>query len=266
MISPWILLGVFIFISYTTETITGFGSIVIAVSLGALVLPIPEMLPVVVPLNILNSTYLSLKHRRNIHWPTLLQLILPAMTIGTLAGHFLKPYVGNILLKSIFGVLIVWFSVRELIRLFGTAPHTHRPKARATTWGWMGAAGITHGLYASGGPLLVYALTGQPLKKDAMRATLIFVWLFLNSLLTALYLFQGTLLPALPRTAAYLPVALAGLLVGEALHHRINELQFRKALFSVLTFTGIVLAIPRTIDTNHVENTDSNTEIPVDAP
>src|SRR5690625_7298053 len=83
MISPWILLGVFIFISYTTETITGFGSIVIAIALGALVLPIPEMLPVVVPLNILNSTYLSIKHRRHIHWPTLLRLILPAMTIGT---------------------------------------------------------------------------------------------------------------------------------------------------------------------------------------
>lgn len=266
MLSPWVLLAVFIFLSYTTETITGFGSIVIAVSLGALVLPIPEMLPVVVPLNILNSTYLSLKHRRNIHWPTLVQLILPAMTLGTIAGHLLKPYVGNVLLKSIFGALIVWFSVRELIRLFGKAPHAHTPRARPVTHGWMGAAGLTHGLYASGGPLLVYALTGQPLKKDALRATLICVWLFLNSLLTALYLFQGTLLPALPRTAAYLPVALAGLLVGEALHQRINELQFRKALFAVLTLTGIALAIPRTVDAKHIENNPTDTMMPSNPP
>lgn len=246
MLSPWVFLGIFIFISYTTETLTGFGSIVIAVSLGALLLPIPEMLPVVVPLNILNSTYLSIKHRKNIHWPTLLHLILPAMTLGTITGHFLKPYVGNILLKSLFGVLIIWFSLRELLRLFGANPPLSTPRARPITWGWMGAAGITHGLYASGGPLLVYALTGQPLNKDRMRATLIFVWLFLNSLLTVLYLVQGTLLPALPRTAMYLPMALLGLIVGEALHSRINELQFRKALFSVLALTGVALAIPKT--------------------
>lgn len=248
MISPWVLLGIFIFISYTTETMTGFGSIVIAISLGALVLPIPEMLPIVVPLNILNSGYLSFKHRKNIHWPTLLQLILPAMAVGTLTGHFLKPYVGTTVLKSLFGVLIVWFSLRELWRLHGAASLTVRERPKPVTWGLMGAAGITHGLYASGGPLLVYALTGQTLKKETMRATLIFVWLFLNSMLTVLYLVQGTLIPSLPRTVMYLPVIFAGMLLGEWLHSRVNELQFRKALFAVLTVTGIALAIPRQID------------------
>lgn len=250
MISPWVLLGIFLFISYTTETMTGFGSIVIAISLGALVLPIPEMLPIVVPLNILNSSYLSFKHRKNIHWPTLLQLILPAMAIGTLAGHFLKPYVGSTILKSLFGILIVWFSIRELWRLHGAASLTVRERPKPVTWGLMGAAGITHGLYASGGPLLVFALTGQTLKKEAMRATLIFVWLFLNSLLTVLYLVQGTLIPALPRTVLYIPVIFAGMLLGEALHSRVNELQFRKALFTVLTVTGVALAIPRQVQTS----------------
>lgn len=245
MISPWILLGIFIFISYTTETMTGFGSIVIAVSLGALVLPIPEILPVVVPLNILNSSYLSIKHRKNIHWPTLLRLILPAMAIGTVAGHLLKPHVGNTLLKTIFGLLIVWFSLRELWRLHGASSAVVRPHPKPVTWGIMSAAGITHGLFASGGPLLVYALTGQTLKKESMRATLIFVWLFLNSMLTVLYLVDGTLIPALPRAALYIPVIFCGMLLGEALHNRVNELQFRKALFAVLAVTGVALAIPR---------------------
>lgn len=244
MISPWILFGIFVLISYTTETITGFGSIVIAVSLGAFVLPIPEMLPVVVPINILNSTYLSIKHRQNIHWPTLLRLILPAMALGTLTGHFMKPYVGNVILKSLFGLLVLWFSVRELLRLFGARATSTQPRPRAVTLGWMGAAGITHGLYASGGPLLVYALTGQPLKKDAMRATLIVVWLSLNGLLTVLYLVQGTLTPALPRIAMFIPIALCGMVIGELLHSKINELQFRKALFTVLALTGLALAIP----------------------
>ena len=44
----WFLLGLFILLSYTLEAITGFGSIVIAVSLGALIMPIGDLLPVLV--------------------------------------------------------------------------------------------------------------------------------------------------------------------------------------------------------------------------
>ena len=84
---PWLLLGLFIFLAFTTEAATGFGSIVIALSLGALVLPITEILPVLVPLNIVMSSTLSWRHRHAIHWPTLWQLILPLMVIGTLAGY-----------------------------------------------------------------------------------------------------------------------------------------------------------------------------------
>ncbi|MGB1921972.1 MAG: sulfite exporter TauE/SafE family protein, partial [Alcanivorax sp.] len=60
---PWLLLGLFIFLAFTTEAATGFGSIVIALSLGALVLPITEILPVLVPLNIVMSSTLSWRHR-----------------------------------------------------------------------------------------------------------------------------------------------------------------------------------------------------------
>lgn len=247
MIDPWVLLGLFIFISYTIEAMTGFGSIVIAVSLGALVLPLPEMLPVLVPLNILMSGYLSVKHRQNIHWPTLTRLILPSMVIGTLIGHFLKPYLGNDLLKSGFGLLILWFATRELWRLRGKdlAPQTPRPAL--VTRGWMTAAGVTHGLFASGGPLLVYALSGNALPKDQLRATLISVWFALNSLLTLVYLFNGSLVPSLPRLAYYIPVIALGVIVGERLHHRINELQFRRALFTVLAVVGFLLALPKVI-------------------
>lgn len=245
MIDPWVLLGLFIFVSYTTEAMTGFGSIVIAVSLGALFLPIPDMLPVLVPLNILMSGYLSVKNRRNIHWPTLTQLILPAMVFGTLFGHILKPHLGSYLLKSAFGILILWFSLRQLWALRGREPAAQAPRSELLTRIWLGLAGITHGLFASGGPLLVYALAGRTMDKDALRATLIAVWFTLNSLLTLVYLFNGSLVPALPRLVPFLPVILIGMLVGEALHKRVNEQQFRRVLFSVLAIVGCLLAVPK---------------------
>ena len=67
LLNPWLWLGLFILLAYTIEAITGFGSIVIALSLGALLLPIPAMLPVLVPLNICMSGYLAWRNRQHIH-------------------------------------------------------------------------------------------------------------------------------------------------------------------------------------------------------
>ena len=239
---PWLLLGLFIFLAFTTEAATGFGSIVIALSLGALVLPIAEILPVLVPLNIVMSSTLSWRHRHAIHWPTLWKLILPLMVVGTLAGYGLRPWLGDQLLKSAFGVLVLWFSGRELWRMWRGAIAS----AHGGLWArvWMFLAGITHGLFASGGPLLVYALSGLSLDKQRFRATLILVWLALNSLLTLVFLLDGSLLPAAPRIAMLVPVVIVAMVVGEVLHHRVNEQRFRQAVFVVLAVTGGILAWP----------------------
>lgn len=239
ILDPWIWLGVFILLAYTVEAVTGFGSLVIALSLGALILPIPEMMPVVVPLNVLMTGYLVWRNRRHVYWPVLLKLILPLMFLGTLAGYGLRPWLGDALLRMLFGVLVLWFASRELWRMYRgiqTAPHPAM-LSRALTFG----AGITHGLFASGGPLLVYAIGGIKLDKSRMRATLLVVWFTLNSCLTMLFLIDGTLIPSLPRLIVYLPLLVIGVLLGEYLHHRLNEQRFRQVVYGLLVITGVLL-------------------------
>lgn len=242
MIDPWLLLGAFILLAYTVEAVTGFGSIVIALSLGALFLPIPELLPVLVPLNIAQSGYLTFRHRRRIHLPTLFHLILPLMAAGTMIGYLLRPALEGPLLKTLFGLLIVWFAGRELWRMLRGGEAVRH--GLAVTRGLMLAAGVSHGLFASGGPLLVYGLAGTPLDKARLRATLIAVWLALNGLLTIIFLFDGSLIPNLPRLVTYLPVVLVGLVAGEWLHSRIDEQRFRQLVFALLAITGVLLALP----------------------
>lgn len=239
--NPWLWLALFVFVAYTIEAVTGFGSIVIALSLGALLLPIPDMLPVLVPLNICMTGYLALRHRQHIHWPTLLRLILPIMGLGTLLGYGLRPWLGDASLRSLFALLIIWFAGRELYFLLKANAAARAAHGNWWTRGWMLAAGVTHGLFASGGPLLVYSLTGVSLDKARFRATLISVWFSLNSLLTLIFIVDGSLLPALPRIAAFLPVVVVGVIAGEWLHHRISEARFRIAVFLLLLLTGIAL-------------------------
>ncbi|TVP92039.1 MAG: sulfite exporter TauE/SafE family protein [Pseudomonadaceae bacterium] len=241
LLDPWLLLALFILLAYTVEAITGFGSLVIALSLGALLLPISELMPVLVPLNICLSGYLAWRHRQHIHWPTLLKLILPLMLAGTLIGYALRPWLGDQLLQLLFGALVLWFASRELWRMARNLIAAQHPAwlSRSLTLG----AGLTHGLFASGGPLLVYALAGTTLDKSKMRATLLCVWFSLNSSLTLLFLFDGSLLPSLHKVVWYLPILVIGVWAGEILHHRLNEQRFRQFVYALLVVTGAILIL-----------------------
>lgn len=238
----WLALGGFILLAYTLEAITGFGSIVIALSLGALMLPIEVLLPVLVPLNICMTGYLAWRHRQMIDRRLLLGMILPGMVAGTLLGYALLPYLDAPLAKRLFGALVLWFAVRELWRLRHNSAAHLRPL-------WLSrlislCAGISHGLFASGGPLLVFALAGTTLDKARLRATLVTVWFTLNSLLTVAFLLDGRLLPALPQVACYAPLLLVGVWLGERLHQRFNEQHFRISIYLLLLVTGCLLLAP----------------------
>jgi uncharacterized membrane protein YfcA len=238
----WLMLAGFILLAYTLEAITGFGSIVIALSLGALLLPIDQLLPVLVPLNICMTGYLVARHWRSIDWRLLLGMILPGMVVGTLLGYALLPFLDAALAKRLFGALVLWFAARELWRLRHASAQSTRPL-------WLSrlislCAGVSHGLFASGGPLLVFALAGTQLDKARLRATLVSVWFTLNSLLTVAFLLDGSLLPALPQVLSYAPLLLIGVWLGERLHQRFNEQHFRLAIYLLLLATGCLLLAP----------------------
>jgi len=239
MIDPWLWIALFVLIAYTIEAITGFGSLVIALSLGALLLPLPELLPILVPLNVLMSGFLSWRNRRHIDQPLLLIVILPLMLCGTLIGFALHSWLADNLLKLSLGLLIIWFAARELWRIQRgtTVPPHPRWLSRLLTLG----AGITHGLFASGGPLLVHAMAGTTLDKRRLRATMLCVWFSLNTSLSLLLLIEGRLIPGLPRLLLFIPLLLAGVLAGEYLHQRINEQRFRQMVYTLLTATGLLL-------------------------
>ncbi|RHX83089.1 sulfite exporter TauE/SafE family protein [Leptospira stimsonii] len=239
-----ILLGLIIFLCYTIETITGFGSIVIAVTFGSFLFPIPELLPVLAPLNIILGVYIVSRYYKKIDPALLFGKILPGMVLGFLLGYGIFLQLTNTYLKSAFGIFIILVSFRELIfrlipKLGGIKPHS--------TW-WMLvctiAAGVMHGIYASGGPILVYALSGLRKGKAEFRVTLSCVWLILNSTLSVLYFFKGLYnAKNLEMLSYYWILIPLGIITGEKLHHVIPEEKFKIVVYGLLLFAGIALLL-----------------------
>ncbi len=233
------LFGLFIFIGFTTEVATGFGSIIIAISLGALILPIEAMLPILVCLNcMMNGVFLSRIYQQ-IHYPTLLKIILPLMMIGMVLGILLLPFISDTWLKKGFATLVIWFATKELYKMYRGNPLSSQGSLQQKVWTLLG--GVTHGLYASGGPLLVYSLTGNSLPKSHFRATLLATWFILNACYALFLLANGVLGQYSIQIMSYSPVLLLSVLMGQYLHQKINEQRFKQVVYILLIASAVAM-------------------------
>jgi len=108
----------------------------------------------------------------------------------------------------------------------------------------LAGGGFFHGLFASGGPLVVYFASREIPEKGRFRATLSTLWLTLNTVLLISYAFTGRpLAGAATRAAALAPALVAGIVVGEVLHARVDERAFRWIVQGLLFLTGLFLLV-----------------------
>lgn len=229
-------------LAFTVEGALGFGSTIVMVALGSLVVPLDVLLPVFVPVNLGMSAYLAGRYRATIAVPFLARRLLPFMALGLPVGFVVFARFAGSGLRQGFGAFLVVLSALELARAL-------RPGEPSTPLGpaWERIAlvcgGLAHGAFATGGPLAVY-VTGRVLEdKAAFRSTLSLLWLVLNAALIVGYLLQGVIDAAtLGMSAALVPGLVVGLVIGEWAHHRLPARAFRIGVFALLLAIGAVLA------------------------
>ncbi len=238
-----LFLTLFVLVAYVTQAMTGFGSIIIAVTLGSHLYPIEFLLPTLVPADLLVNIYIVGKYRTGVDRKLLFRRILPLMGTGLLIGIAVFQTVPATLLKKTFGIVVTLLCSRELFILLRSRGVT-KALSRMTYALAVFAAGITQGLFASGGPLVVYAVGRLNLQKGNFRSTLSALWLTTNSILTLSYLATGLLTWKNLRFWAWLaPAVVIGTVVGERLHDRVNEHLFRIVVFVILVAAGLSIVV-----------------------
>lgn len=244
MSEPGLLLAPIVFVAFASEALTGFGCIVIALTLGSHLYPVEALVPVLVPLNMVLSGYILARDRHRIAWPLLLREVLPWMGLGTAVGVAAVPWIEGRILRSALGVLVVAVAAAELRRALSRGAVAVRPIGAAEAAGWYLAAGVVHGIYGAGGPPLVAALSRVRLSRAAFRGSLALVWQLLNSLLIAAFLLQGRMTSATVRSVLILlPVVILATAAGQWAHQRVNERAFRGAVSALLLVAGASLLV-----------------------
>jgi len=235
------LLGCILILAHTAETFLGFGATLIALALGVHLIPLETLVPVLVILALLQSLWLVVRWFRHIKWRVLLRQILPAAGIGIPIGIWGRGLADEAQLRMILGAFIVAVSSMELVSVFRR--RTAREELR---WYYripvLVAGGIFHGLFATGGPLIVYYASRQLKSQASFRATLSMLWLILNTVLLINFWMLGQIdFQTLELTAVVLPGLVAGILVGSFI--RVKELIFRAVTYALLLSNGLVLLV-----------------------
>jgi len=150
---------------YTVLGITGFGSALLIVPILAHWLPLSEVVPAILLLDVFACVLLGALSFRSVAWRELAAL-LPGMLVGAAAGVILPGLVPARLLLGALGVLILLFALRGLLlaRLPTLATRRLAPPAGF-------AAGLIETLFGVAGPVIVMYLGGRLGDPAVMRPT-----------------------------------------------------------------------------------------------
>ena len=226
-----------VLLGYTVLGLTGFGSALVIVPLLTWVWPLPDVVALVLMLDLPASLMHSGLNWRQVQWGELRRL-LPGMVLGTLAGLWLTHHLSSRGPLLALGVYVAVVGLRAL-----RSGQTHSPVHER--WGVVYGAGVgvVELLFGTAGPVVVAWLTRRLPDPHQVRATIPMVMAV--AVLTVLggMAWDGRLSqPVLwHRWAWLIGAALAGVWLGHGLAHRVPVARLRQTICALLVVSGSVL-------------------------
>ena len=223
--------------AYIVLGLTGFGSALLMVPLLAWTWPLPEVVALVLMLDMPASLMHSGLNWRRVQWAELMRL-LPGMVLGTLAGLWLTRYLDSRWPLLVLGVYVAIVGLRALRQRTDLQPVDVRWRH---LYG-MGL-GVVQLLFGTAGPVVVAWLTRRLSDPQQIRATIpmimavaavtVLLGMALDGRLSQPVLWQ--------RWTVLIVPALAGVWLGHRLAHRVPVQRLRQMICALLVVSGSVL-------------------------
>ncbi len=225
-------------LGYTVLGITGFGSALVIVPLLANFLPLTEVVALVILLDIPASILHGGLNLRQVQWQEMRRL-LPGMAVGTLAGLWLLGELDRRWPLFMLGCYVVLVGVRALLP---RAADAHRASAA-----WAYPAGTLMGLievmFATAGPVVVAWLQRRLKEVAQIRATVPVIMVLAGCIAVVVLLASGRVDTGVIvwRWLYGIPIALAGVLLGNRIAARLPPRTMGRLIAFLLTLSGLSL-------------------------
>lgn len=232
----YLLFALVVFASNIIQAITGFAGTLLAMPAGIRLMGMDAAKAVLNVMGIAASVMIVATSWRDIDRKALLRISC-FMGIGILLGLGLLRIARVDFLLTLYGLFIIGYALVKLL-LRQSRPLTSRAGGMAI----LVLAGVIHGLFISGGSLLViYAVSALP-EKRTFRATLSGVWIILNSLMMFQHISAGffTRDVTVLTLVCLMPLA-AAVVLGAKLHDRVRQSTFLRLTYALLLVSGCLI-------------------------
>lgn len=236
--SSILLIIIIIFIGAFIRASIGFGEAVVGMPLLALFIDVKSATPIIaltastlaILLLITSWRKVSLKDA----WPFVLSTML-----GLPVGLYYLKNTPEILIKVILGIILVLFGLYYLF--VKNLPYLKNERF-SILFGFI--AGILGGAYNTNGPPTVIYGVLRRWSSQHFRATLQGIFFPTGMIITISHGISGLWTGFVITTYIYaLPAIIFAFYLGNKIHHKLNEDEFKKIIYSFILIIGIVLII-----------------------
>ena len=250
----YILFLLIILFTNIIQGITGFAGTILAMPPSLMLVGYPVAKPVLNVLGLLSGIYVFAGKHGSVCWKEL-KKIVAVMAAGIIGGILIKGLFARKeqILYKILGVFIIFLSVQGIYTLKkgdgkdgkkAAFAAQERVKDSPALYLLLVLAGIVHGIFVSGGPLLIGYLTKKIPDKVSFRATISTVWIFLNGMILADDIRMGLWNAELVKTQLIsIPFLLAGMFIGAKLYARMSQKLFMMITYLLLFISGVLLLV-----------------------
>ena len=214
----------------------------LSVPLLALVIPPAKGAAIMLPLLLVTDCASVYAYRK--HWDrSNMRILLPAGLLGTAIGWLIFRVLDENALRIVLGVIAVGFVLNTVLRRQVATSKVSPAKG----YFWATVSGVTSFVAQAGGPPLWVYLLPQRLDKRLHAGTTVMFFAALNVSKIFPYWSLGLLTVGnLAASAAMIPPALVGIVLGIWMQRRISTLWFFRVTYTLLFLTGVQLLVQGT--------------------
>lgn len=232
-----ILFLIVVFLANTIESMTGFAGTLLAMPASMQLIGVDEAKTVLNMMSLLCCLWVAIGTYKHTNWKELMKITI-FMLVGMAIGIVLFDYAPVTILLKIYAIVIIAVALRKFFQ------KKVIPIPEIGLLAVLIMAGVIHGMFLSGGSLLVIYAATVLKDKTEFRATLAPLWVILDSFMFINQIRLGhvneTTIPLI--LIALIPL-IAGIILGVKLFTKINQKNFLTLTYILLLVSGVSLLL-----------------------
>ncbi len=242
------LFYIIIFLSNIIQGITGFAGTILAMPFSIHLVGYPVAKPVLNVLGIIAGIYVVAGGIKNVNKKQLIRVAV-MMAIGIVGGILIKGlFTGHEkILYIALGIFVVAIGLKGIVAAILETRSQPAMGKEGASWDdkltpasglLLLCAGIVHGIFVCGGPLIISYMTSHTRDKEEFRRTISAVWIILNTMIFVSDIMAGYYTPDTIRVQLIsVPFLFGGMFVGGILFKKMSQ-----RFFTILTYILLCIA------------------------